>query len=905
MELFDSLIDDLANRFGLGATAAPLTREALALIVGAEGGLAGFLNLFKRAGLDTPVASWLGRSDPQPLTAGDLGKALGTPAIDGIAHRVGIALPAASAGLAYALPRLVGTLTPNGVVPAALPAEAMAFLAPEAAHAAPEAAKAAPISDHGRAPVADHDHASPVAPIRAAAVSPKWLWPLVGVGSLAALGWGVWPLLFPGAPHEAAQTQAAAPAAPAPAAAEAPSVPATLSVADDNGDGVVSGAVHDEQARRAILDAVKSVFGADRIKADVKVEANRSAAPWLASLPAALAALKIPGVSATFDGASVKVGGAIADADRERIMGQLKSLLGNGATVGSNADAFAGLEATANAKAATALGSLKPGFSGADLVAALNQAKFGFPYGKADLPASDQAVIGAAANSLKALPPGARFEIAGYTDNAGSPGANVALSQQRADAVRDALVAAGAPSDALIARGYGGENPIASNDDEAGRFKNQRIEFHVLSTAAPAATSAPAATTPAAPPAASGSAAAGPSTLSVDDVNGVAEVSGSVPNDGARASILDALKSVYGADAVKGDIAVDPNRADAPWLGRLRGALDALKVPGLKAMFEGGALTLSGAVPDLDRDKIAAALKSALGDGVTIGGLDQVGNAAPSGAATTTTAPASPAAAAQPSTLSIDDEANGVNVSGAVPDNQTHDSILASLKSVFGADAVRGDIAVDPNRAAAPWLAKLRDALAALKIPGLHAMFDGDAVTIGGAIPDRAQVVASLKSVFGDGVTVGALTDSVGDWATAANAKASEALGKLKSGFSAADVVSALNLSIVNFATDSAEVPSTVTGLLENAANDLKALPPGYAIEVAGYTDSTGDANGNLVLSQKRAEAVRDLLVKDGAPADMLTAKGYGAANPVAGNDTDEGRFRNRRIEYHIVKSPS
>ena len=615
------------------------------------------------------------------------------------------------------------------------------------------------------------------------------------LGSLAALGWGVWPLLFPAAPHEAAPTQAAAPAAaPAPAAAETPSGPATLSVADVNGDGVVSGAVHDEQARGAILDALKSVFGADRIKGDVKVEANRSAAPWLASLPAALAALKIPGVSATFEGASVKVGGAIADADRERIAASLKSLLGNVATVGSNADAFAGLEAEANAKAAAALGSLKPGFSGADLVAALNQAKFGFPYGKADLPASDQGVIGAAADSLKALPPGARFEIGGYTDNAGSPGANVALSQKRADAVRDALVAAGAPSDALIARGYGGESPVASNDDEAGRFKNQRIEFHVLSTPAPAATAA-----------------------------------NSAPTAGTSASAAAPASTAPAA-------AAQPSTASA---------------------------------------------------------------AAPS-----TAAPA-PASAAQPSTLSIDGEANGVTVSGTVPDNQTHDSILAALKSVFGADAVKGDIAVDPSRAAAPWLAKLRDALAALKIPGLHAMFDGDAVTIGGAIPDRAGVVASLKSVFGDGVTVGALTDLVGDWATAANANAAEALGKLKSGFSGADVVSALNLSIVNFATDSAEVPSTVTGLLQNAANDLKALPPGYEIEVAGYTDSTGDANGNLVLSQKRAEAVRDALVKDGAPADMLTAKGYGAANPVAGNDTDEGRFRNRRIEYHIVKSPS
>ncbi len=230
MALFDALIEDLASRFGLGSTAAPLTREALALIVGAEGGLGGFINLFKRAKLDALVASWLGGSDPQPLTAGDLGKALGAPAIDGIAHRVGIALPAASAGLAFALPRLVGLLTPNGVVPAALPAEAMAFLAPESAHAAPEAARAAPISDHGHAPVADHGHAA-VADYgqgsgQALPVARVWLWPLVGVGSLAALGWGVWPILFPAAPREASSTEVAAPAtAPAPGAAETPSVP--------------------------------------------------------------------------------------------------------------------------------------------------------------------------------------------------------------------------------------------------------------------------------------------------------------------------------------------------------------------------------------------------------------------------------------------------------------------------------------------------------------------------------------------------------------------------------------------------------------------------------------------------------------------------------------------------------
>jgi outer membrane protein OmpA-like peptidoglycan-associated protein len=74
-------------------------------------------------------------------------------------------------------------------------------------------------------------------------------------------------------------------------------------------------------------------------------------------------------------------------------------------------------------------------------------------------------------------------------------------------------------------------------------------------------------------------------------------------------------------------------------------------------------------------------------------------------------------------------------------------------------------------------------------------------------------------------------------------------------------------------------------------------------IEIAGYTDNTGDAAANVSLSQQRAEAVRNELIRNGVNPAMLVAKGYGGANPVANNDLLEGRFRNRRIEYHVVKT--
>ena len=68
-------------------------------------------------------------------------------------------------------------------------------------------------------------------------------------------------------------------------------------------------------------------------------------------------------------------------------------------------------------------------------------------------------------------------------------------------------------------------------------------------------------------------------------------------------------------------------------------------------------------------------------------------------------------------------------------------------------------------------------------------------------------------------------------------------------------------------------------------------------IEVGGYTDSSGDDARNQRLSERRAEAVKQILVQSGVSASRITTTGYGAANPVASNATAEGRAQNRRVE--------
>jgi outer membrane protein OmpA-like peptidoglycan-associated protein len=231
--------------------------------------------------------------------------------------------------------------------------------------------------------------------------------------------------------------------------------------------------------------------------------------------------------------------------------------------------------------------------------------------------------------------------------------------------------------------------------------------------------------------------------------------------------------------------------------------------------------------------------------------------------------------------------------------------VVNSLKAVFGADKIQGDIGIDLNRGAAPWLINFRTALENLKVPGVQALFDGNSINLGGIVgdADRDRIVNSLKSALGGGLVFGTLANKVTDIVSGANAKAATALTSLKTGFHANDLIDILNQSIVNFPSGGSEVPAATTALLQSAAAQIKQLAPGTVLEIAAYTDNTGDAAANVALSQQRADAVRNVLVRAGVDPSMLVAKGYGNANPIASNDLLEGRFRNRRIEYRLVKS--
>ena len=108
-------------------------------------------------------------------------------------------------------------------------------------------------------------------------------------------------------------------------------------------------------------------------------------------------------------------------------------------------------------------------------------------------------------------------------------------------------------------------------------------------------------------------------------------------------------------------------------------------------------------------------------------------------------------------------------------------------------------------------------------------------------------------------------------------------------------------LGDVNFDFDKAALKPTADEKIDKAVEHINKMA-GETFELKGYTDSIGSEAYNLKLSQKRADVVRNALIKKGVPADRITAKGYGEASPVASNSTKAGRAENRRVELWGAK---
>jgi len=107
-------------------------------------------------------------------------------------------------------------------------------------------------------------------------------------------------------------------------------------------------------------------------------------------------------------------------------------------------------------------------------------------------------------------------------------------------------------------------------------------------------------------------------------------------------------------------------------------------------------------------------------------------------------------------------------------------------------------------------------------------------------------------------------------------------------------------LKNIFFAWNSAELQPESFAELNKLLSFMRENPS-VRIEVSGHTDNTGSPEYNLKLSLNRAKVVADYLIKNGMDPSRIVAKGYGEKQPVAQNDTEEGRALNRRTEFRIL----
>ena len=116
------------------------------------------------------------------------------------------------------------------------------------------------------------------------------------------------------------------------------------------------------------------------------------------------------------------------------------------------------------------------------------------------------------------------------------------------------------------------------------------------------------------------------------------------------------------------------------------------------------------------------------------------------------------------------------------------------------------------------------------------------------------------------------------------------------------EVGSSIILKNIFFDFDKASLKPESKTELERLISLLNELP-NLRIEISGHTDNIGSAQYNKSLSERRAKAVVDYLIENGINSSRLTFKGSGFDNPIAPNDTEEGRQQNRRTEFKIISN--
>lgn len=371
-----------------------------------------------------------------------------------------------------------------------------------------------------------------------------------------------------------------------------------------------------------------------------------------------------------------------------------------------------------------------------------------------------------------------------------------------------------------------------------------------------------------------------------------------------------------------------------------RSVLSAISIdhPGLNVTVDGRDVKITGALLSGDDAKLvkAIAAKRRGVRTVDVSGLrplteldpENTGTV-PGGIAAPTTAPLP----VRPPQVSATFEGTTITVRGEVPTDEARSALLGR---VMGSSTytVEDETTIPPKAVEAADLAEYRrlgtflDTMARLPVRSAQLQLDRtvlaltaevtddadrdllrrEAVTLVGGLDDRVRGAITVAGAVAD-TTVAAdgsdgadtsTTTIEGTTTTEAGAGVLPSIPDTPEAKAAqAAIQTAIDGRTIGFDLNLATLSDEGKKVVADAAAALKGNTA--KIEVGGHTDWKGKAPVNLELSQKRADAVRAALIDAGVDPSRITAKGYGEDVPIATNDTDAGRAKNRRIELRVV----
>lgn len=241
--------------------------------------------------------------------------------------------------------------------------------------------------------------------------------------------------------------------------------------------------------------------------------------------------------------------------------------------------------------------------------------------------------------------------------------------------------------------------------------------------------------------------------------------------------------------------------------------------------------------------------------------------------------------------FAVDRRGSQVFLSGSIPDDGSKPELLSRAAALFGADAIVDELRESGPTPDADWVPMARrgmDLLVQLD-SGSVRLRNRDVTLTGIARSAREQQRISFE-----------LLEELPRGYTSTIGIDVPVQGKLEPAACAATIRDLMQGGGINFEVDSDRLLPDSSPLLNEIVAVLMRCPE-TRVEVAGHTDSMGQAALNVTLSRQRALRVTQYLIGRGVEARRLTVRGFGEARPVATNGTPRGRAMNRRIEFNIV----